>query len=465
LPIVIFLYLAYALAPLYIPSFAPSSEQSRYLISSPPEFIDKINLKDFEKKFLPIFNSSQEFQEYLFRLPTWPWNHHRRKKLIGLRIISPDHLECYVPSPILSNIITSCLPIFSLFSNRSISPLQLITRENKNSLSMLQHDAFFFCFHMLPPTFHLSISLISLILIIPAALVIQDYASGLHSYSLIHGLRSPIHWLITFLSDLILCLLWLLILILIARFVHSSTFNIQFFALTPLFFLVDLPFIYLIAKFFKAPVLGATIILFILQLAHILNTLKVFIELVRSYRMLSILIFIMRWLLLLLFPNVNVFILIVAILRKSLCSFDDSILGEEEEFSHERYPYKILIHTLIFLAQFILYFILLIMIDSSKLHFFGRKIKGKINEEEEDDDIAEERRRIESMNNEDRQCESLVVDNLSKYFQGSDIPAVNRLTFALPHRQCFGLLGFNGSGTFVERITMFCIQFVFGNFL
>ncbi|CAF1571599.1 unnamed protein product, partial [Adineta steineri] len=41
-------------------------------------------------------------------------------------------MECYVPSPVLSNIISSCLPIFALFSNRSISPLQLLGEEEYN---------------------------------------------------------------------------------------------------------------------------------------------------------------------------------------------------------------------------------------------------------------------------------------------------------------------------------------------
>jgi ABC-type multidrug transport system fused ATPase/permease subunit len=323
---------------------------------------------------------------------------------------------------------------------------------------MPQQDSLFFCFYTVPPTLHLSIILLSLILIVCASLVIQDYASGLHSYSLIHGLRSPIHWSITFLSDLILCLLWLLILILIARFVHSSTFNGRFFALTPLFFIVNLPFIYLIAKFFKTPVLGATVILFILQLAHVLNTFKVFIELFRGYRALSTLVHIIRWLLLLLFPNVNVFTLIVAILRQYLCIFDDSILEKQgEEFSHERYPYKILIHTFIFLIQFVLYFILLIIIDISKLGLVKRRTQGEINQQEEDNDVREERHRIESMNDEDRQHEALVVDNLSKYYHGSDIPAVNRLTFAIPHRQCFGLLGFNGSGMYIVCSSLYSI--------
>jgi len=66
LPIVIFLYLIYALAPLYIPSFISSSnERIRYVISSSPEFIDKLNLKNFDIILAPLCNSSQEFQQYL----------------------------------------------------------------------------------------------------------------------------------------------------------------------------------------------------------------------------------------------------------------------------------------------------------------------------------------------------------------------------------------------------------------
>jgi ABC-type multidrug transport system fused ATPase/permease subunit len=314
---------------------------------------------------------------------------------------------------------------------------------------LLKQDSIYYCFYTLPYSLHLTIVLLSLILIICAALVIQDHASGLHSYSLIHGLRPPIHWSITFLSDLILCLLWLVILILIARFVHSSSFNGRFFALTPLFFIANLPFIYLLSKLFNSPILGASSIVVILLTAHLLNTFKVLIELFRGYRTLTTIVHILRWLLVIIFPNVNVFTLIVAILRPYSCPFSDDMIGREgEEFSHERYPYKRLIHTLIFVVQFILYFTLLIIIDTWKLPILGRGVRGTINESEEDNDVVEERRRIETMTDEERQNEALIVDNISKRYLGSHKPAVNRLTFAVPHRQCFGLLGFNGSGMF-----------------
>jgi ABC-type multidrug transport system ATPase subunit len=181
-------------------------------------------------------------------------------------------------------------------------------------------------------------------------------------------------------------------------------------------------------------------------MAHALFTFRVIIEVFRSYRAISTIIRILRWVLLLIFPNLNVFTLIVSILRPHYCPFDDSILETQEEFSDERYSHKILIHTLILLGQFLFYFILLILLDTYQFPLFNRGIKGKINQKEEDDDVAEERNRIAAMNEDDKQREALVVDNLSKRYGFSSIPAVNRLTFAVPHRQCFGLLGFNGSG-------------------
>ena len=182
---------------------------------------------------------------------------------------------------------------------------------------------------------------------------------------------------------------------------------------------------YLLAKFFTAPILGGTTILIILQSAHVSYTVRGVIAFFRGYRTISIIIHVSRWLLLLIFPNVNVFTLIVAILRPYSCPFDELILGLEEELSHERYSNKILIHTLIFIIQFILYFSLLIIIDTCKLPDICGSIEGRINQAEEDNDVAEERQRIETMNNQEKQEKSLIVNNLSKRYFGSNIPAVN----------------------------------------
>lgn len=341
-------------------------------------------------------------------------------------------------------------------ANRTSTPFELINKDENPlaeyaALSVFKQDFTYYCFYTLPYHLHLSIILLSLILIICAALTIQDYGSGFHSYSIIHGLRPSIHWAITLLSDLILCLTWLAILVLIERFVHSSTFNGRFLALTPLFFLGNLPLIYLLAKSFTAPIIGATVILFVLQFAHFLFTFRVIIEVFRSYRAISTVIRILRWALILLFPNINVFTLIVSVLRPSMCPFDDSMMKSREEFSDERYPHKILIHSLILVAQFLLYFLLLVALDTWKLPLLNRGIKGAVREHEEDDDVAAERARIAAMNENERQHEALIVDNLTKRYSYRSIPAVNRLTFAVPHRQCFGLLGFNGSGMFADR--------------
>lgn len=445
LPIVIGFYLIYALAPLYMPSFAASTERTSYVISSPSELIVKDYKNNFETQFAPVFHSSADFQKYLSEVSLWSSNHRPRRKMIGVRMISSNQFECYVPAPALSNIIMGCLPIFSIFSNRTITPLRLINEREIDFSSSSTRDNSIFCFSILPPSFHFSIILISLVLIISAAFAIRDYTSGLHTYSLIHGLSSPIHWLITFLSDLVLCILWLGIVTLIARFVQASTFTGLFFVLTPLLFVVNLPFIYLSTKFFQSPVLGATVIVFILQLAHLLNTFKILFEILRGYRLLSKFIPIIRWLLLLIFPNVNVYILIEAILRKFLCPYPDLISGQGEF-----YPHQILIHTVIFLMQFVIYFVLLILIDTVKWPRFLRRM-NKASNDHEDDDVVQERDRIQSMNEQDRQNQALIIENLCKSFSHADTPALNCLTLAVPPRECFGLLGFNGSGKSIHQ--------------
>ena len=73
----------------------------------------------------------------------------------------------------------------------------------------------------------------------------------------------------------------------------------------------------------------------------------------------------------------NVFTLIVAILRARRCTVDDAGLSGMGEFSHERYSYKIFIHSMICLGQFLIYFALLVAIDIWKLPLFGRGAKTK----------------------------------------------------------------------------------------
>ena len=410
-----------------------------------------LTLKSFETEFTPSFLSPEDFEKYLFKIRTWQSDHHLPTKLIGLRIPSPNNLECYVPSPHIPNIITACLPIYASLANRTLTSFQLIDKNDKNpfmlpnTISMLKHSPMYFCIYTLPPRLHLLVVLLSLILIVCAALTIQDYASGFHSYSIIHGLHSGIHWLITFISDLLLCLVWLAVLILIERFVNSENFLGRFAALTPLFFIANLPFIYLIARLFQAPIIGATVIFAILQFAHFLFTFRFIIEFFRGSQAISTLIRVLRWVLLLIFPNINVFTLIVTILRPLSCPFTDSMLNDQEEFSDERYPHKLLIHSLIFVGQFLLYFLALIFLDTFKFPSINRRIRGTVNPDE-DSDVSAERMRIMAMDEETKQHEALIVENLTKRYSFRSIPAVNRLTFAVPHRQCFGLLGFNGSG-------------------
>ncbi|KAH0625883.1 hypothetical protein JD844_034238 [Phrynosoma platyrhinos] len=63
--------------------------------------------------------------------------------------------------------------------------------------------------------------------------------------------------------------------------------------------------------------------------------------------------------------------------------------------------------------------------------------------EEEDEDVAKERRRVTSGAPRE---DILVLQDLTKVYQRSKKPAVDRLCLGIPAGECFGLLGVNGAG-------------------
>ena len=452
LPIVIVLCIIYALLSRYLPTSYPTIEPIRYYISSPFDFIGKANLNNFNIKILPRFSSSDAFQQHLMDLSV----HSFQKPLVAIRIPSSTHFECYLLSqPTLTNLMTSCLPIFRLFSNRTISPLKLII-ETETTTILTPQDNSRFCHSIAPLSYNIEGVLLSLIFIISSAFAIQDYVSGLHSYSLIHNLSSIIHWSTIFLFDLVLCLIWHFILALISRFIYSSTFTIQYFLLIPIYFIVNLPFIYLLSRFFKSPMLGSFIIIFLIQLAYLIHTFQFFFELFPTSSLLTKLLPWIRWMLILIFPNVNISIFIKATLKKALCPSD-----VPDEFAYERYENKILIHSLIGIGQFLIYFGLLILIDNWK---WNLNLKRKLNEENQDEiDVANERQRIENMTDNERNDQAIILKDLTKYFHKSKRAVVNRLTFAVSNRECFGLLGFNGSGKFLFEVEAKTKQHLFSS--
>jgi len=450
LPLFILFYLFFNVLSRFVPSWSRSSSSINsfhYVISTRSEFVDRFSSKTFEKTFLRPFETSSEFQQEISQLPT-----RYSKNLIGFRVVSSDHVECYLPSPYVSNLIRSCLTMFSFYTNRSISPVEIISRRdqlardsssiNAEHSSSSDDSLSFLCFYSLPPSLHSSIVLISLIFIVSAALTIEDFHSGLHDYSLIHGLRSWIHWLVIYLTDLIISLIWLFLLIIVELIFNSKHFYTNFYLFAPLFFVADLPMIYLLAKFVQNPLLGATAIYFLLQFVHFLYTFRIVFELFRTSPFFAYFLPIFRWTTIFLFPNVNLYTLIVAVLRPSTCPIDD------HQFGFERYPMKIFLHSTIFFAQIFVYSTILIFLDRFRSTNVFKCLHRQTNQtnKEEDFDVFEERQRIRSMDRQNKENEALVVENLSKTFQRRSKPIVDRLTFAVSPGECFGLLGFNGSG-------------------
>lgn len=69
LPIIFLLYLTYALAQTYMPSFSFSSESgvhhTRYIVSATPEFTQKIPRGIYDVQFTPSLYSASEFERHL----------------------------------------------------------------------------------------------------------------------------------------------------------------------------------------------------------------------------------------------------------------------------------------------------------------------------------------------------------------------------------------------------------------
>jgi len=112
---------------------------------------------------------------------------------------------------------------------------------------------------------------------------------------------------------------------------------------------------------------------------------------------------------------------------------------------------------LIFLAlQSVFYVVLAIYIDiwSTKpriARFFSRKsvdVHVEIAEEEDEDVIAEADRVIQGLANDD----TIVMSELTKQYPKGKI-AVDGLSLGIPGGQCFGLLGINGAGKLLEKVS------------
>ena len=97
LPLVLLLYLAFALAPLYMPSFVPqstlSTEHIRYIISSPPEVIKTLRMKNLHVKFTPSFYSAGELEKYLL---SKCMIHSNRSTLLSEQRLPPGHRIIFV---------------------------------------------------------------------------------------------------------------------------------------------------------------------------------------------------------------------------------------------------------------------------------------------------------------------------------------------------------------------------------
>lgn len=105
----------------------------------------------------------------------------------------------------------------------------------------------------------------------------------------------------------------------------------------------------------------------------------------------------------------------------------------------------------------IFYFLLLLLLESSAakllLYHISRRITTfrKVSDNQlpgdgstKDSDVLQEEQRVGDSCDQESQSDVLVVLNLTKQYKS--MIAVNRVTFGIHEKECFGLLGVNGAG-------------------
>nr|XP_044605365.1 retinal-specific phospholipid-transporting ATPase ABCA4 isoform X2 [Equus asinus] len=163
-----------------------------------------------------------------------------------------------------------------------------------------------------------------------------------------------------------------------------------------------------------------------------------------------------------LFENNRTLLSFNAVLRKLLIIFPHFCLGRGlidlalsqavtdvyarfgEQHSSNPFQWDLIGKNLVAMAaEGVVYFLLTLLIQ---YHFFLTQWIGEPSKEpivDEDDDVAEERQRIISGGN---KTDILRLNELTKIYSGTSIPAVDRLCVGVRPGECFGLLGVNGAG-------------------
>jgi len=200
----------------------------------------------------------------------------------------------------------------------------------------------------------------------------------------------------------------------------------------------------------KNELIGGLLIFLILILIEFLDLIRVIMLIMLKGSMKMELIY---WIMNIIFPPLSSKRLILILLKSSsssLCKLienDKDILSKigfiKEIKENDFWKYFFII-----LIQIIFLFILFCLID---LNIFNKNLNclndDQFDEDELDDDVLKER--IHLMSNKYSLNDPFICIDLVKKYPLKEDLAINHLSFNIQQGQCFGLLGFNGAGSFL----------------
>ncbi|CAF4052910.1 unnamed protein product [Adineta steineri] len=330
------------------------------------------------------------------------------------------------------------------------------------------------CFsEMLPPSLLLDIFVFYILFFYTTVFLISERKDSFLSLLNISGLHII---LVIYLFDMIISVIWFCYLLAIHR-IFNISFNNQpkekpsvknvdesiilwdlrkfFYPLSILIPLPTLPFAYLLTKLFKNDILGGIAICFILTITFFISPIALpTVDIIESESAQKLL----YWLLNITCPTINARVIITYILARKDQYCKTSII-QITAYSRDDTLYEFIWNIVIFVLHIVVFFFLLIIIDSGLLQFsFSCFYKSNFNENTLNDDVLAERYRVLGMQThtfeDEENVDHLIVKNLVKYYPRRKVLAVDHLTFGARRGEAFGLLGYNGAGKTTTFLTV-----------
>lgn len=421
---------------------------------------------DQKCKLMPIKNTSY-LQEYVLEDSAKKIKKYFKQKVIGMTIddrsISPVvwysnqafHTLPSAYSAVNNILLQNALNDSSYGIETTNHPLPRNTQE-KSDLSLQNWSNFTLMIFLLFSSCQLAASFITFL--------IDEKTSKAKHVQFVSGVNTWTYWGATYCWDLLNFIVPAVGIILLFIIFDTTDYDGELgsvFAVTLLFGISILPFVYFLSFFFTSSMSGYGFLAVLVELLSLGMYLAVTIlELVDEKELARVMHYVF-----LIFPtyaypmalndlqknHANRVNCKKDILSQQYCERQAQIVGNPlyQDYTFALTRPAIGYHCLYMFLSAIVYMIIVFLMESN--FFLGQLLNSGNNkvfasDAQEDEDVVQEKKKIHSLQVSDFSKSALVVKDLTKVYRTSGMVAVDHLNLEIPKGECFGLLGINGAG-------------------